>query len=90
MCCEGIRQSRTHGCQAIIARANQRIGNAANFIVHRFHHGAAVPGELPVNEVSRLNTVGTLVDRRNAHIAEELRCTGLLDIAHTAVNLHAE
>ena len=58
--------------------------------MYRFHHSAAVPGELPINKVSRLNAVSALVDRRNSHIAKELRCTGLLDITHTAVNLHAE
>ena len=56
----------------------------------RPHRLAARERQLAGDEIDGLDAVGALVDRRDARIAQVLRRAGLLDIAHAAMDLHAE
>src|SRR5207237_2637004 len=54
------------------------------------HRGAAIAAELAADEIVRLDAGSAFVDGRDAHIAQVLGGAGLLDVAHAAVNLHAQ
>src|SRR5215468_9260803 len=54
------------------------------------HRGAAGERKLAGDQVDRLDAVRSLVDRRDARIAQMLCGAGLLHVAHAAVHLHAE
>ena len=51
---------------------------------------AAGERQFALHEIDRLDAVGAFVDRGDARIAHVLRRAGLLDVAHAAVDLHAE
>ena len=54
-------------------------------------HGRALrKRNLARHQVDRLNAVGAFVDRGNAGIAIVLSGSGLLDVAHAAMDLHTE
>ena len=78
-------------------RAEFRFARRRHFGDDRAHGGdlalqrrAARQRQLALDEVDRLDAVCALVDRGDARIAEELRRAGFFDVAHAAVDLHAE
>ena len=53
-------------------------------------HLPAFQPELAPDQIGRLDAVRAFVDRRDAGVAKMLGGAGLLDIAHAAMDLHAE
>ena len=66
------------------------LNSPAKFVDIECDRLAAFQRNLACDQVERLNAVGAFVDRRDARIAEVLRRTCLLDVAHAAVHLHAK
>ena len=87
---EGFRKTRPHTVKPRVTVVLKRGGNLANFGLHGLHGGATVATKLAVQQVRRLDAVGALIDRRNAHVPQILRRTGFLDVAHAAVYLHPQ
>ena len=54
------------------------------------HRPALVAAQLAADQIRRLDTVGALINRGDAHIAQVLCGARLLDVAHAAVNLHPQ
>src|SRR5690554_7243662 len=51
---------------------------------------STVAGELATGQVEGLNPVGAFIDRRDTHIAQQLRGTGLFDKAHATMHLNTQ
>ena len=87
---EGFRKTRPHTVEPSVTVALQCGDHVTNFGLHGLHGGATVATQLAVQQVRRLDAVGALVDRRNAHVPQILRRTGFLNVAHAAVYLHPQ
>lgn len=66
------------------------LGARAHVGDERCERSPAGQAELAADEIRGLDAVRAFVDRRDAGVAEELGGTRLFDIAHAAMDLHAE
>ena len=83
-------QTLPHGLEPRVSLRRQLRHHFANLALHGLHGGATVTTHFAIQQIRRLNTVGALVDRRDADITQVLCRACLLDVAHAAVNLNPQ